>query len=146
MPLKELSSSQLQWPVPEFEHAIVICKFLTIRIDVTRYVKARSHINFQIKTLEKISNQSKQGSNYILSLSEKTNIRKQNWIIFQKTDSFLNSKSLKLNRDIGRFFVEIGWSGEILEIGSLPTKSGVSRRNRESWQVCNLHFCLFVFC
>ena len=34
-------------------HAIVICKFLTIRIDVTRYVKARSHINFQIKTLEK---------------------------------------------------------------------------------------------
>ena len=34
-------------------HAIVICKFLTIRIDVTRYVKARLHITFQIKTLEK---------------------------------------------------------------------------------------------
>ena len=36
-----------------YVHAIVICKFLTIRIDVTPYVKARTHINFQIKTLEK---------------------------------------------------------------------------------------------
>ena len=36
-----------------FLHAIVIRRFLTVGIAVTRYVKARTHINFQIKTLEK---------------------------------------------------------------------------------------------
>ena len=53
-----LARAWLQSPLPET--AICACQcyllrhqFLTIRIDATRYVKARSHPNFQFKTLEK---------------------------------------------------------------------------------------------
>ena len=77
-------------------------------MDVIRFIKARSRINFQIKTLEKYQISRSRGRTVFFSFLEKTNIRKQNWIIFQKTDSFLNSKNLELNRDIGRFFVEVG--------------------------------------
>ena len=79
---------------------------------------------FKSKLLKNIKSVAAGAELYSFTHSEKTNIRKQNWIIFQKTDSSLNWKNLDLNRDIGRFFAEIGWSGEILEIGSLPTKSG----------------------
>ena len=77
----------------QYVHAIVICKFLTIRIDVTRYVKASSHITFQIKTLEKyiVTSVEARVEVYSFRFRKKKNCE-QNWLIFQKIDSLLNSK------------------------------------------------------
>ena len=52
-------------------------QFLTIRIDVTRYVKARSHINFQIKTLQKYKISQSRGRS-VFFLFQKKKIRQQN--------------------------------------------------------------------
>ena len=53
-------------------------QFLTILIDVTRYVKARSHINFQIKTLEKYKISRSRGRSVFFPFQKKKHIREQN--------------------------------------------------------------------
>ena len=52
-------------------------QFLTIRIDVTRYAKARSLINFQIKTLEKYTTSQSRGRSVFFPFQKKK-IRVQN--------------------------------------------------------------------
>ena len=61
---------------------------LTIRIVVNGYAKARSHINFQIKTLEKYKT-SQSRSRSVFFPFQKKKIREQNWLIFKKSINFL---------------------------------------------------------
>ena len=89
-----LHSCNDHWPVPETAIRACHCyllhhQFLTIRIDATYYVKARSDINFQIKTLEKYKiSRSRTRSVFFLFREKKDSRAKlinfsKNWLIFK---------------------------------------------------------------
>ena len=92
----------MQWPVPENAFSACHCyllrhQFLTIEIYVTRNVKGRSHINFQIKIFENNKPSGSRSLSVLFYFQKKKDSRtklitfSKNWLIFKFKKSWATS-------------------------------------------------------